>query len=83
MTPLQTVKLTFSAKIFKTGVFNLNHCRVLAASVANEPNTLMVAQKPPPACLLVVRNSKELVIGSSSSSQEGVASLFDYEAVQR
>ncbi len=79
--PSQTVKLEFSAKIFKTGVFNLNHCRVLAVSGTKEENSLVVTQKPPPACLLVVRDSKEgdLNLGP----QAGMLGLFDYGAVQR
>ncbi|XP_028410002.1 trafficking protein particle complex subunit 8-like [Dendronephthya gigantea] len=81
MAPSQTIKLTFSAKIFKTGVFNLNHCRVLVISDANEKNTLMVIQKPPPVCVLVVRNSNEDV-DTRPLSPGGMLGLFDYEAVR-
>ena len=82
MAPSQTIKLTFSAKIFKTGVFNLNHCRVLAISDAIEKNTLMVIQKPPPVCVLVVRNSNEDE-ETRPLSPGGMLGLFDFEAVQR
>jgi hypothetical protein len=81
--PSQTMKLEFSVKIFKTGVFNLNHCRVLAVSDTNEESTLMVTQKPPPACLLVVRHSTEVDRDSGSLSPVGMLRLFYYEAVQR
>ena len=75
------MQLVFSAKIFKTGVFNLNHCRVLAMSATNDENTLMVTQKPPPACLLVVNRCNE--VDGYLGPQGNILGLFDYEAVQR
>ena len=77
--PSQTMQLEFSAKIFKTGVFNLNHCRVLAFSATNDD--LMVAQKSPPACLLVARRSEEVDV--HLGPQGDMLGLFDYEAVKR
>ena len=77
------MNLKFFARIFKTGVFNLNHCLVLAGSDTKDGNALMVMQKSPPACLLVVEHSQKEGVGPESLSQAGLLGLFDYEAVQR
>ena len=80
--PSQTMKLEFCAKIFKTGVFNLNHCRVQAVSDESEENRLLVTQKPPSASLLLVQ-SPEGHGKSGSVIQGGMLGLFDYDATQR
>lgn len=78
--PLQTMKLTFFAKVFQTGIFNLNACCLM---VSNGANQLMVEQKPSPPCILHVTNTKENVESSGLELPENKELFLDCEMVHR
>ena len=83
MEPGETVRLAFKAKVFKTGVFNMHHCRILASSASGDVNSSSVLQKPGAPCLVVVRNAADPETNSKTRLEEDLFGLFDYKSEQR